>query len=318
VKVFFASGDDRGVREQVQAFLRSNATILDRTSDTYRQACLDDLKRLRKSGVLSAQGLNAAEVAHDAAGLTRPTDTGGLIDGAQAVVCQIADLLAPDYPNLAALLRTPAPSGPSLLAAAFAFFFRREVEEDDRLAHGLFFDGLRQLSASQAKAFGEVGKALTTLGGQFDVLFGQLDRIDDTTAATHRAVLDMQDDLQRVQQQLAQLAGRSRETPPQSRNAEEGRQVVNALLARFCELVTIPLAPGVEMTFSRILTGTFLRGSPEKERGREATEGPQHEVTLTRAFALGIYPVTQAQWRAVMGSNPSHFRGDDRPVEIVC
>src|SRR5262249_9745907 len=44
--------------------------------------------------------------------------------------------------------------------------------------------------------------------------------------------------------------------------------------------------------------------------------GPQHRVTL-RAFYLGIYPVTQAQWDAVMASNPSHFKGPDRPVESV-
>jgi hypothetical protein len=250
VKGCFASGDDKGVREQVQAFLRTNAASLDHTPDTFRQACLHDLKRLRKSGVLSTEGFNAAEVAHDAAGLTRATDTGGLIEDAQTAVSHVADVLAPDYPNLATLLRTPTPSGPPLLAAAFAFFFRREVEEDDGLAHGLFFDGLRHLSAAQAK-------------------------IDDTTAATHRAVLDMQERLQRLRQEMAQLAGRSRETPPQARNPEEERRVVKALLARFFELVTIRLAPGVEMTFSRISPGTFLRGSPERERGRKPGCAPR-------------------------------------------
>ena len=45
---------------------------------------------------------------------------------------------------------------------------------------------------------------------------------------------------------------------------------------------------------------------------------PPHEVTLTRAFWLQKTPVTQAQWVAVMGSNPSHFSGNDlRPVEKV-
>ena len=89
----------------------------------------------------------------------------------------VADILAPDYPNLAKLLRAPTPAGPPLLAAAFCYFFRREVETNDELAHGLFFDGLRQLTASQAKAFGEVGKAMAALGGQFDAVFEQLGRI---------------------------------------------------------------------------------------------------------------------------------------------
>jgi formylglycine-generating enzyme required for sulfatase activity len=40
-------------------------------------------------------------------------------------------------------------------------------------------------------------------------------------------------------------------------------------------------------------------------------------VTLTKGFWMGVTPVTQAQWRAVLGSNPSYFKGDDRPVESV-
>ena len=122
----------------------------------------------------------------------------------------VADALAESYPNLARLLRTPTPAGPPLLAAAFCYFFRREVETDDELAHGLFFDGLRQLSASQAKAFGEVGQALASLGGQFDALFEQLGRIEaaveETHAVaveTHGAVLDIQTELQRFGEKIA-------------------------------------------------------------------------------------------------------------------
>jgi len=73
----------------------------------------------------------------------------------------------------------------------------------------------------------------------------------------------------------------------------------------------------VPMTFAWIPPGTFLMGSPpgEEDRGDDET---QHRVTLTRGFYLGIHPVTQAQWRAVMRKNPSSFKGEDsRPVEQV-
>ena len=43
----------------------------------------------------------------------------------------------------------------------------------------------------------------------------------------------------------------------------------------------------------------------------------RHQVTLTKGFYLGKYEVTQAQWEQVMGSNPSEFKGADRPVEQV-
>jgi len=63
--------------------------------------------------------------------------------------------------------------------------------------------------------------------------------------------------------------------------------------------------------------GEFLMGSPESETGRWDDEGPQHEVTLTHGFWIFDTPVTQEFWLAVMGENPSHFKGDRRPVERV-
>jgi uncharacterized protein (TIGR02996 family) len=63
--------------------------------------------------------------------------------------------------------------------------------------------------------------------------------------------------------------------------------------------------------------GTFWMGSPPDEPSRDDDEGPRHRVTLTRGFWLGMYPVTQSQWRRVMGRNPSHGRGADHPVETV-
>jgi formylglycine-generating enzyme required for sulfatase activity len=70
--------------------------------------------------------------------------------------------------------------------------------------------------------------------------------------------------------------------------------------------------------FAFIGPGTFEMGSPEAEPGRSDDE-TQHKVTLTRPFWLQTTEVTQGQWRAVMGSNPSHFAqcGADCPVDQV-
>jgi formylglycine-generating enzyme required for sulfatase activity len=46
-------------------------------------------------------------------------------------------------------------------------------------------------------------------------------------------------------------------------------------------------------------------------------EKPVHQVTITKPFYMGIYEVTQAQWKAIMEDNPSNFVGDDMPVECV-
>ncbi len=79
---------------------------------------------------------------------------------------------------------------------------------------------------------------------------------------------------------------------------------------------TIALAKGVEMTFAWIPPGTFLMGSPSEEAERSDGE-TLHEVTLAQGFYLGIRAVTQAQWQAVMGNNPSYFKGEKFPVERV-
>jgi uncharacterized protein (TIGR02996 family) len=72
------------------------------------------------------------------------------------------------------------------------------------------------------------------------------------------------------------------------------------------------LKGSVEMMFSFIPAGEFLMGSKA-----HSTEKPVHRVKMTKDFYLGMYPVTQAQWKAVMGTEPSHFKGADRPVENV-
>jgi uncharacterized protein (TIGR02996 family) len=62
----------------------------------------------------------------------------------------------------------------------------------------------------------------------------------------------------------------------------------------------------IGMRLALIPAGTFWMGSPQREKGRGSDE-TLHHVTLTRPFWMGLFPVTQAQWRAVMGNNPAWF-----------
>ncbi len=75
--------------------------------------------------------------------------------------------------------------------------------------------------------------------------------------------------------------------------------------------------PGI--TLVAIPAGTFLMGSPTDEADRGDDEGPQTRVTLTEDFFLGATDVTQGQYEAVMGTNPSDFKtaGKNAPVENV-
>jgi formylglycine-generating enzyme required for sulfatase activity len=74
---------------------------------------------------------------------------------------------------------------------------------------------------------------------------------------------------------------------------------------------------GIQLAWIR--AGAFLMGSPADEVDRGEDEGPQTEVVLTRGFFLGVTDVTQGQYEAVMGVNPSDFKavGKNAPVESV-
>ena len=68
----------------------------------------------------------------------------------------------------------------------------------------------------------------------------------------------------------------------------------------------------IGMKFTLIPAGEFNMGSEEF-----ADEQPVHRVKINKPFYLGTYPVTQMEWKAIMGDDPSYFKGDDLPVEFV-
>jgi len=68
----------------------------------------------------------------------------------------------------------------------------------------------------------------------------------------------------------------------------------------------------IGMAFVSFSAGTFTMGSDTSHQS-----GPKHEVTLSQAFQMGIYEVTQEQYQRVMGTNPSKFKGERNPVEQV-
>ena len=77
-----------------------------------------------------------------------------------------------------------------------------------------------------------------------------------------------------------------------------------------------PITPKITQRFRWIEPGTFSMGSPEAEPERSEYED-QHEVTLLNGYWLADTTVTQGQWQTIIGENPSHFKGDNLPVENV-
>lgn len=98
------------------------------------------------------------------------------------------------------------------------------------------------------------------------------------------------------------------ETSPTLQDAIQARTDVTAPP----KALSLDLGSGVKMDLVLIRPGSFVMGS-------EAGESREHirRVTITKPFYLGKYEVTQEQWQAVTGGNPSNFRASGNPVECI-
>jgi formylglycine-generating enzyme required for sulfatase activity len=106
------------------------------------------------------------------------------------------------------------------------------------------------------------------------------------------------------------VGGASAPRPPVQEQPGRGTEAAPTL-AGLEENRTVDLGGGVNMEFVLIPAGTFTMGSAK------CSNATPHQVTLTKPFCLGKYEVTQEQWQAVVGSNPSEFKGPKNPVEKV-
>jgi len=120
--------------------------------------------------------------------------------------------------------------------------------------------------------------------------------------------------------------GRSPHNSPRAGTLEGDDQGVIALCDRvFTRPTAVPAPVGATRgsdasspALVRVKPGSFLMGSPVHEVGRHPSEGPQRLVHITRSLWVQAHEVTQAQWRAVMGTEPAFFGGcDPCPVERV-
>ncbi|WYM00593.1 MAG: bifunctional serine/threonine-protein kinase/formylglycine-generating enzyme family protein [Gloeotrichia echinulata CP02] len=153
------------------------------------------------------------------------------------------------------------------------------------------------------------------------------DRVND--AILKGMALVSEDRPQTVREWLELL--RIPSTPPPTPQSQQGAGIyptrkfefeyaqidTNLKITRYrsqAELFTEDLGNGVVLEMVAIPGGSFMMGSPENEG--DDSERPQHQVTI-QPFYMGKFPITQEQYAAVMGKNPSDFPGKKRPVETV-
>jgi formylglycine-generating enzyme required for sulfatase activity len=79
--------------------------------------------------------------------------------------------------------------------------------------------------------------------------------------------------------------------------------------------VTVVMQGAGAMTFRLLPAGRFTMGAPKSERGSNDDERPVHEVVISQPFYLGVFEVTCAQWKLVMGALPAEA-GDDPTAAV--
>ena len=96
-----------------------------------------------------------------------------------------------------------------------------------------------------------------------------------------------------------------------------GYSSASSSMASGSNTISIPVKNGISIEMVKVEAGTFMMGATSEMKDPSSDEKPLHQVTLTNDYYMGKYEVTQALWRAVMGSNPSKYKGDNLPVEKV-
>ena len=91
----------------------------------------------------------------------------------------------------------------------------------------------------------------------------------------------------------------------------------NSSLSSGNNVISIPVKNGITIYMIKVEAGTFMMGATSEMQNPWDDEKPVREVILTNDYYIGKYEVTQSLWQAVMGTNPSYFKGDNLPVEQV-
>jgi formylglycine-generating enzyme required for sulfatase activity len=182
---------------------------------------------------------------------------------------------------------------------------------------------IRSLQVTYVRQFADLeldkARKIITLATQYDAALDRLqkdltrtDKIDEATAVQSERNKVKDSDYLTAANRVIESA-----TAKQSIVAVTDKPEKKAGLAPLNRTMELSLGKGVKMKLTLIQAGKFLMGSPATESGRMLNELPQHEVTISKPFYMGIYEVKQEEYETLMGGNPSKIRGRNLPVEYV-
>ncbi len=291
---------DRGPAAPVRG---ANVRRFGDLSEKERAACLAEWRQAREQGRIGLDDAALEDLERRTASHAHREEPAGLTAAAGRAEKLVADALAAERPRLARLLRDQA-GDPPLLAAAFAYFFRREIESNEDSSGELMCDSLRRLSAPLAGVLGGLGQALARLGSRFDALVDPLLEPCATAAPASAPLADRPSPfvaLRRGRQGAkGERRGAGASTPGAARPSA---YLVSPSASPLAPRLSAASRPGpafvnaLGMQFGWVPPGEFLMGSPPEEAQRNADEKPRR-VRIARGCFLGAHPVTRGQFGA--------------------
>ena len=210
VKRTVARREDLAFREQVDAFLRATPLAgLPAHPPEFRVQALRDLRAATQAGLLSGGGIDPAALAKAAGPFARFAEPEALLDAEWAALeAVIASLREARYPALAHFLSLRPHAETPMLVVAVRYFFRRELENDTRLATALSFARLEQLAEKQEAGYDALQSALDRHGDQLaqmlDGAVAVLEEVHAVVQQTHSDVQDIKQALGAMNQTLFQ------------------------------------------------------------------------------------------------------------------
>jgi formylglycine-generating enzyme required for sulfatase activity/serine/threonine protein kinase len=201
-KAAAARGEDRAFAQQLRAFLDSATLPAVSGKARFRQTCLQELQAARKASVLAGE-LDVHRLAEQAGAFARFGDPQGLLDAEwQTVLAMAEELRLAGYANLAWLLSQRPGDRQPLLLVAVRNFFRRAVEEDGNLFHGLAWGRMEQLAQAQEEGLAALALALSQNSGRLEELLADVRAV---VVQTRDAVLDIQGRIAGQGEQIEQI-----------------------------------------------------------------------------------------------------------------
>jgi serine/threonine protein kinase/HEAT repeat protein len=323
------SAEERGFREQVQAFLQHNPLDgADGFGPDFRAQALAQLQAARKAGLLAKGPPPPDQLARHVGSLARFGDPAAVVEAQYRAVASVAEALrGHGYDALATFLALRPASGPPVLAAAVHYFFEREVQRDRDLFQGLSYARLEGLAHGQSAGFASLADALDERAERLESLLGD---VRSVVVQTHEDVLDVKAEMQRQGRQLQELSAavldalRQHQLDKRSLHAgdslsvrDEGeRRLVKDLVRRYRALPaeerrTLPALLNAVGKLE-VMAGEFESAERDfRELAALSPDGPAKAEAAHNAYLAGLerraWPDALAALQEAVGLDPARY-----------